>query len=159
MDKNEFIKQYAHAWRIFERVVTDFDADAWYQVGRGVITPARLSLHILMGTKYYLDDFDTAMHYPSGKPFDYDWQNVKTDDLPTQKDIVTCIHEVKLKTEEWLTNLVYSAENEQFPWAGETNLGVVLFLLRHSLFHIGELSSLLSESKDGVVKDHWVKAL
>ncbi len=159
MTKNEFTKQYAHAWRIFEHLVKDFDADAWQQAGRGVITPARLSLHILMGTKYYLDDFTTAMHYPSGKPFDSDWQNVKTDDLPTQNDIVTCTHKVKMQTEEWLSNMDYFAENEAFPWAGETKLGVVIFLLRHSIFHIGELSSLLSESKNDIVKDHWVKAL
>ncbi len=159
MTKNEFIKQYAHAWRIFEGLVKDFDADAWLQAGRGVITPARLSLHILMGTKYYLDDFDTPMHYPSGKPFDHDWKKVKKDDLPTQNDIVTCIPEVKTKTEEWLTNLDYFAENEPFSWTGETNLSVVIFLLRHSLFHIGELSSLLSESKNAKVKDHWVKTL
>ncbi|MCP4595438.1 hypothetical protein [Neptuniibacter sp.] len=159
MNKNEFINQYAHAWRIFERLVKDFDEDAWLKAGRGKIRPARLSLHILMGTKYYLDDFDTPMHYPSGKPFNYDWQKVKIADLPTQNDIVTCIQEVQLKTEEWLTNLDYSAENKPFPWTGETNLSVVLFLLRHSLFHIGELSSLLSESKDGGVKDYWKKTL
>ncbi len=158
MNKSEFINQYGHTWRVFERLVKDFDADAWQQAGRGVIAPVRLSLHILLGTKYYLDDL-TAMHYASGKPFDPDWQNAKTDDLPTQNDIVTCIHEVKMKTEEWLSNMDYFAENESFPWAGETKLGVVIFLLRHSIFHIGELSSLLNESKNGIVEDHWVKSI
>jgi hypothetical protein len=158
MTKNEFINQYAHAWRIFERLVEAFDADAWLHAGRGVITPARLALHILMGTKYYLDDF-TPMEYPSGKPFDHEWQKINNDDLPTQNDILACIPEVKLKTEDWLTNLDLYAENEPYLWAGETNLGVVIFLLRHSLFHIGELSSLLSESKTEKVEDHWVKSL
>jgi hypothetical protein len=51
------------------------------------------------------------------------------------------------------------SENRAFEWAGETKLGVVLFLLRHSLYHIGELSSLLNESKNGDVEDHYVKAL
>ena len=60
----EYIKQFAHAWRIMERLVKDFDPDDWLQAGRGVITPARLSLHILMGTKYYLDDFDSPLVYP-----------------------------------------------------------------------------------------------
>ena len=66
---------------------------------------------------------------------------------------------MKEKTERWLSDLAYGAENKSFPWAGETQLGVVIFLLRHSLFHIGELSSLLNESKNGVVEDHYVKAL
>ncbi len=158
MNKSEFTKQYAHTWRAFERIVQDFDADAWLQAGRGVITPARVSLHTILGTNYYLEDL-TEIHFASGKPFSPDWQDVKTDDLPTQDDIVTCIHETKIKTEKWLSNLDYSALNESFPWAGETMLGVVLFLLRHIIFHVGELSSLLSESKNGSVQDHWVKAL
>ena len=53
----------------------------------------------------------------------------------------------------------YGAENKPFEWAGETKLGVVIFLLRHSLYHIGELSSLLNESKNGAVEDHYVNAL
>jgi hypothetical protein len=52
----------------------------------------------------------------------------------------------------------YSAKNTAFPWAGETRLGVVIFLLRHSLYHLGELSSLLNESKHGDAEDHYVKA-
>jgi hypothetical protein len=53
----------------------------------------------------------------------------------------------------------FGAENRSFDWAGETKLGVVIFLLRHNLYHIGELSSLLNESRNGEAEDHWVKAL
>ena len=158
MIKDEFIQQYAHSWRVFEKLVKDFDADAWLQTGRGAITPPRLALHILLGTQYYLDD-KMPFQYPSGKPFEIDWQKIKTDDLPSQKDILAFIHEMMSKTEKWLIDLEYSAENLSFPWAGKTQLGVVIFLLRHSQYHIGELSSLLNESKDGGVEDHYVKAL
>ena len=74
-------------------------------------------------------------------------------------DIVAFMRAMMVKTEQWLLDLEYGAENKAFPWAGETQLGVVIFLLRHSLFHIGELSSLLNESQAGVVDDHYVKAL
>ena len=158
MNKNEFVQQYGHTWRVFERLVKDFDAEDWLQTGRGAITPARLALHILLGTQYYLDD-KTAFQYPSGKPFEIEWETIKTDDLPSQNDILEFIRETMEKTEKWLFDLEYGAENKSFPWAGETQLGVVIFLLRHNLFHIGELSSLLNESKDGVVQDHYVKAL
>lgn len=61
------------------------------------------------------------------------------------------------KKEKWLTEVDYQAENKKFYWAGETQLGLVLFLLRHTLYHVGELSSLLNESKNGVADDNWVK--
>ena len=126
--------------------------------GAGHLRPARVALHILLGTHYYLED-QTPFQYPSGKPFEIEWQSIKTDDLPTQNDILAYMREMIEKTEKWLTDLDFGAENKPFPWAGATKLGVVLFLLRHSQFHIGELGSLLNESKEGIVEDHYVKAL
>jgi uncharacterized damage-inducible protein DinB len=51
------------------------------------------------------------------------------------------------------------ATNETFPWAGKTKTGLVLFLMRHSVYHLGELSSLLNESRMGNVEDNYVKTL
>ena len=93
MYKNEFIQQYNHTWRIFERLVKDFDADNWLHTGRGAATPARVTLHILLGTQYYLED-KTPFSYPSGTPFDPDWQTINTDDLPTQNDILAFMREM-----------------------------------------------------------------
>ena len=57
----------------------------------------------------------------------------------SKSDIVTCIHEVMMKTEKWLSNKDYSAKIESFPWAGEKKLGVVIFLLRYIIFHIDKV--------------------
>ena len=154
----EFIEQYEHTWRIFEAVVNDFDTDAWITTGRGTTTPARTAFHILQGVKYYMEDSSTIL-FASGKPFDSNWETMNDEDLPSQNDILVCIDELKAKTKKWLSELDFNAENRSFDWAGKTKLGVVIFLLRHSLYHIGELSSLLNESKNGEVDDNWVKAL
>jgi hypothetical protein len=80
-------------------------------------------------------------------------------DLPSQDDILDCIQVLKARTEHWLSEMDFGAKNTAFVWAGESWLGVVIFLLRHTLFHLGELSALLNESKNGMVDDHYVKAL
>lgn len=156
--KTELVKQYAHTWRVFERLVKDFDQDAWIHTGRGAMTPARLASHVLKAVKYYIEDSSTTI-FPSGKPLDCDWVSAKEEDLPSQEDILTCIRDLWNKTEGWLCSMDLSAENRSFEWAGKTRAGVVLFLLRHSLYHIGELSCLLNESRNGDVEDHYVKAL
>jgi len=156
--KTEFITQYGHTWRVFERLVKDFDHNAWIHAGRGTITPARLAFHILKGVKYYIED-PSGMVFASGKSFESNWETVNEEDLPSQGDILICISELKAKTEIWLSKLDFDCENKSFPWAGRTGLGVVIFLLRHSLYHLGELSSLLNESRNGNVEDHYVKAL
>ena len=143
--KTELITQYAHTTRVFERIVKDFDDDAWLHTGRGPITPARLAFHILQGIKYYLEDPSTIV-FASGKPFESNWETAKEENLPSQNDILACINELQVKTERWLSEMDLNSDNGAFEWAGETKLGVVLFLLRHSLYHLGELSSLLNES-------------
>jgi hypothetical protein len=158
MIKTEFIQQYEHTWSVFERMVNDFDDGAWKYTGRGTTTPVRLSFHILKAVKYYLED-SSAIHFVSGKSFESNSETAQDEDLPSQKDILACIDQFREKTEKWLNKLDFNAENKSFGWAGETKLGVVIFLLRHSLFHIGELSSLLNESKNGDVEDHYVNAL
>jgi hypothetical protein len=153
--KAEFISQYAHTWRVFESLVQDFEAEAWFQTGRGAITPVRLSWHILQSVKYYLAD-SAPLQFTSGQSFEGDWATVAESPLPSQADIVACLLEMQVRTEKWLVGMNASAPNEAFPWAGDTQLGVMIFLLRHSLFHLGELSSLLNESKHGQVADHYV---
>jgi hypothetical protein len=156
--KTEFIEQYAHTWRVFVEIVKDFDNDAWLHTGRGTITPARVAFHVLQGVKYYIQDSSTVL-FASGKSFESNWETVPEKDLPSQGDVLACIDELKVKTEKWLSETDLNSENRSFEWAGETRLGVVLFLLRHSLYHIGELSSLLNESRNGNVGDNYVKAL
>jgi hypothetical protein len=156
--KTEFIRQYEHTWRVFEGIVKDFDNDAWIHTGRGTTTPVRIAFHILKGVKYYIEDSTTIL-FASGKSFESNWETVKEENLPSRNDVLTCINELKVKTEKWLSEMDFNSENRSFEWAGETKLGVVLFLLRHNLYHIGELSSLLNESRNGDVEDNYVKAL
>ncbi|MBI9051681.1 MAG: hypothetical protein JEZ00_19815 [Anaerolineaceae bacterium] len=156
--KAEFLKKYAHTWRLFERIVNDFEADAWLHAGRGEITPAGYSLHILQSVKYYIED-TAPIQFESGKLFEPKWHTVSKGDLPSQADIVACMKVFQQKTEQWLNDMDFSAKNTSFNWAGETRLGVVLFNLHHMVFHIGELSALLNESKNGDVEDHYVKSV
>lgn len=150
--------QYRHTWRVFARLAQDFDPAAWLAAGRGAGTPARLSFHILQSTKYYLKD-SQPLAFASGKAFDGKVMDKRDDELPSQQDVVLCIEEMSKSCDAWLAGLDLNAENTAFPWAGKTQFGLALFLLRHTLFHTGELASILNESKHGVVEDHYVAAL
>jgi hypothetical protein len=156
--KTEFISQYGHTWRVFEKIVKDFDRDAWIRAGHGTCVPVRIAFHILQGTKYYFED-STSVLFPSKIAFERSCWETAEEDLPSQKDILACLDEFQIKTEKWLSEMDLGAENKSFEWAGKTKLGVVLFLLRHNLYHIGQLSSLLIESRNGDAEDHYVKAL
>lgn len=154
----ELISQYAHIWRVFERLVDDFDDTAWICTGRKTTTPARLSFHILKATKYYIEDI-SAIEFASGRSFDINCETADEEALPSRSDIIHCIREFAKKTESWIAEMDLSSVNKAFEWAGKTKMGVILFLLKHSVYHLGELSSLLNESKNGEAEDNYVKAL
>jgi hypothetical protein len=159
MMQSEFVSQYSHTWRVFTRLVNDFSDEAWLHTGRNTITPVRLSFHILKATKYYIED-PSDVTFLSGKAFDpTNSETADEDELPSRNDILNCIENFSRKTEKWLFETEYMATNVAFPWAGKTKLAVVIFLLRHSLYHLGELSSLLNESRNGNAEDNYVKAL
>jgi len=156
--KTEVIKQYAHTWRTFAGIVKDFDDDAWLHTGRGALLPFRLAFHILKSTTYYLEDTSTVL-LAAGKPFDGNWQTLEAGELPSQDDILAGIEALQAKTAHWLSEMDFGAENKTFGWAGATHFGVALFLLRHTLYHIGELNALLEESNNGKAEDNFVKTL
>ncbi len=156
--KTELIKQYEHTWRVFERIVDTFDDDAWIHAGRGSCAPVRLAFHLLKSTKYYLQDA-AETPFASGKSFETDWISAKEEDLPSRSDLSAGIAQWRAKTGKWLSDMDLSAANTSFQWAGESKFGVALFLLRHTLYHLGELSSLLNESRNGAVEDLYVKAM
>lgn len=118
----------------------------------------RIAFHILKSTTYYLEDESTVL-FAAGKPFDGNWEAIKEEDWPSQNDIVAGIDALQVKTEKWLSEMDFDAENTTFGWAGATKLGVALFLLGHTLYHVGGLNAFLEESKNGKAEDHFVKAL
>jgi uncharacterized damage-inducible protein DinB len=150
----ELVHQFAHVWRTFTAIVNDFDLPAWQNTGRGVITPARLSFHMLQSIRYYIED-STITEFESGLSFNQNWETAENKTLPSQKDITACAGEFKQLTEEWLRAMDLSADNITFPWAGATKLGLVLFTMRHFTYHMGELSMLLNESCQGNANDNF----
>ena len=156
--KTEVIERYAHTWRMFAGIVKDFDDDAWLYAGKGIVVPVRIAFHLLTATTYYLEDESTVL-LAAGKPFDGNWDAVQEKDWPSQSDILAGIDVLQVKTEQWLSEMDFGAENKTFGWAGATKVGVALFLLSHTLYHVGGLNAFLEESKNGKAEDNFVQTL
>ncbi|MFP4363177.1 MAG: hypothetical protein ACLFR1_04855 [Spirochaetia bacterium] len=156
--KDIFINQYKHFWRTFERIVTDFHEDAWGGTGYALTTPVRLGYHIIQSTKYYIDD-QVPLVYKSGRSISVLSKDLQQADFPTQDDVLFMIQSLSAKTEKWLQSIDFSAPNAKYPWTGGSMLSVVLFLLRHSQHHLGEMNALLNEQEQGNGEDHFAGTL
>ena len=155
--KADILDQFNHTWKIYEGIIRDFDDGAWTNLAHGYIVPARLAFHILKSTLYYLED-SCVLALPSGRQLDGDWLTMELEALPLRSDILHVVDVFRVKTEKWLLEMDLPAQNTAFEWAGQTKMGVVIFLLRHTLYHLGELNALLYESKLGEANDNFIKA-
>lgn len=155
--KADIIEQFNHTWNIYEGIIRDFDDDAWTTLAHGYIVPVRLAFHILKSTLYYLED-SSVLAFPSGRLLDGEWLTMEVEKLPHRLDILQILDVFRGKTEKWLSKMDFAAPNTSFAWAGKTKMGVVIFLLRHTLYHLGEMNALLYESKHGKANDNFIKA-
>ena len=155
--KKEFLNQFDHTWKMFYKMVNDFEKISWTSTGCAYIIPARIAYHLVGGVNYYIEN-ESNEKLISGKRNDWNWETALVDDLPTQGDILSLIHIYKIKTDNWINTLDIEAKNTKFEWTGHTKMSVVLFLLRHMEYHIGELNLLLHISKNGMANDNWMKA-
>ncbi|MBT3275325.1 MAG: hypothetical protein HN368_19375 [Spirochaetales bacterium] len=155
MSREAFLNQYDQTWKILEATIDGYDSESWIHLGLGYMTPVKVAFHILKGFKYYMRE-KSVIEFPSGVSLESDLKNTSDEDLPSQKDMLICLQNLKGKSADWLSNLDLDGNNETFPWAGKSNIGVVIFLLRHTLFHMGELNSLLFVKRDGNLEDNWM---
>lgn len=156
--KDEYINQYRHFWRTFEKVVKDFSKEAWTGSGYELTTPVLTAYHIIKSIKFYISDL-SPVKYRCGKIVNEKRENLKKADLPAKEDIIFLINNMSGKTDNWIQNIDFTKENTEFDWTGKTNLSVVLFLLKHSQYHLGEINVLLNEYKEGKAEDHFAHSL
>ncbi|MBN1500164.1 MAG: hypothetical protein JW982_08415 [Spirochaetes bacterium] len=155
--KEELLNQYSHTWKMFFCMVSDFDDVSWTNTGCSYIIPARISYHIIGGVNYYIEN-EQPVELQSGKNNDWNWEKGEIENQPTREDIKDLIGKYKVWTEKWIQEMNFEDSNTKFEWTGENKISVVLFLLRHMEYHIGELNLLLNISRNGEANDNWIKA-
>ena len=156
--RNEIINQYSHFWRTYRSICTDFNRESWKKLGFGLTQADRLAIHILQSTIFYIEG-KTPLVCSDGALIDTHSSELEKKDLPDLDIILYILDEVEKKTESWIKNIDFDCKNEEFPWTGETAASVVLFVLRHSQHHLGEMNALLNQQLKGNAEDNFARQL
>lgn len=150
--KETAIKQFEQFYRMFACMVNDYDDEAWFTMGHKRTTAYVLAFHILDSTKYYIQD-SSAFVLENGESITGDGP------YPSQKitraDILKNISIQKNTIDSWINRIDFDASQTDYPWTGPDMESVVLFIIRHNTFHLGEFSALLNEYKKGDAKDNF----
>lgn len=156
--KQTLIEQYRHQWRMLEATVQEFSDEAWLNTGYALTTPPLTAYHIFSAVRRYAD---AEMEFTRS---DGSVLQERRGDLDkavplTRSEILANIPVFSTALESWLESINLDAPNTEHPWSGPTKGSFVLFLLRHSDYHLGELGALLNQALEGKASDHFANTV
>jgi hypothetical protein len=106
--------------------------------------------HALETIEFYLSE-KTGGQFPWGHRFGVDWENERPDHVPSRDEMRAYQGDV-----EQLVRQVLSAKSDEdlrapeaiAPWTGKLYLGKLLYLMRHTQQHIGDMNRVLRLNGD-----------
>ncbi|AEE15535.1 hypothetical protein [Treponema brennaborense] len=152
--KENYIKQFEQFYRMFSDIVNGFSDDAWVSVGHKLTVPQKLSFHILQSTKFYMTDTSNFEECNGNTGLCHDYK-IDNNFSIKKEEIIINIKKQYEKIKNWIENIDLNEKNEKFPWTGKDIESVVIFISRHSYYHLGELNCLLNENLLGEGDDFF----
>lgn len=136
--------QFGNAWDMLAEAVKNFTANQWRSGDIDYSIPARIAYHAIETVDYYLRDDLTAFKW--GWRFGIDWEGASPSQLPDQRATLAYLHEIRRQSAAWLASLGDEGLlriDKAFHAEAMSNLDRVLYVLRHTHQHVGEICAEL----------------
>jgi hypothetical protein len=152
---DDLADQYARAYKMLYTVIDNIPTDKWTSGLTEACIPARIAYHTIEGLDFFLSDKPPS-DFPWGQQFNGSWEDLPEQSLPTKEEIVTYLKETQERVVDYFqaaTDDVLLEAFDLYGWSGTTKLGQLVYALRHTMHHQGELAALQLYS--GVEGDSW----
>lgn len=144
--------QYQRALKMFREAVTAFPVDEWRKGEIDYLRPAGVAYHVVECIDFYTGN-QPPDKFAWGGHFDVDWEDINSDRLPSQEQLITYLDEVEDKLQEWFSKTDLLAVETLFPWTGTIILGRAIYNLRNIQHHLSEMS--LELTRRGYQSPEW----
>jgi uncharacterized damage-inducible protein DinB len=147
-------EQFSRTWEMTREIVTQCPEDHWRNGGVPRHVPARWVLHAVETADFYARPGNGGWTW--GDRFGVDWKTARPDELPSREDMLAYLEEVRRRLDTWLRA---AADDEllrkrsDFAWTGASLLARLLYLLRHTQHHVGQVNQILKSQ--GVPLSKW----
>jgi hypothetical protein len=145
--------QWARTWSMWEEMIQSIPDEEWARGEIDYLIPARHLIHVTVGEDVFsantpLDEFDQSKWF--GVPA---WETAASD-LPSKEIALGRLAVFRSTVEARLSQLTDEAllePEEAHPWTGQTRMSKILFSLRHTQHHLGEINAeLIRRGIEGV---------
>ena len=137
--------QWARTWSMWEEMIQSIPDEEWVRGEIDYLIPARHLIHVTVGEDFFsadtpLNESDQTRWF--GVPA---WETAASD-LPGKEAALSKLAVFKSTVESRLSRLTDEAllaPEQIHPWTGQTRLSKILFSLRHTQHHLGEINAEL----------------
>ena len=138
------VDQFERLWMMLREAVNNCPDEEWKRdAGHWFLIPSRLAYHTIETVDSYSRDSPEKMDW-AGR-FGADWETKEAEKLPDREAILDYLEEIRGSLKGKLHTMSDAAllAGHAFPWTGATVLERMIYALRHSMFHLGQIQAEL----------------
>ena len=152
-------RQLEATWKQWRKAIEQIPADHWRSGEIDYLIPARHALHVINTVDGYCRDepaesWNSLAETHFGRSVD--WEGTPADELPDQAEILEYLEVVQARTAQWLSSMSDEqllAPQDAFPWTGPNLLSRMIYVIRNSQDHTGQLNAELR--RRGLPRSTW----
>jgi hypothetical protein len=134
--------QFDRMWMMLREAIANCPDEEWKRDGgHWFLVPSRLAYHTVETVDSYCHNSPQEMDW--GGRFGIDWESRDTERLPDREAMLAYLEEVQRSLEGMLRSMRDRAllAGHAFPWTGATIMERMIYTLRHSMFHLGQVQA------------------
>ena len=141
---NGLADQFERMWLMLREAIVNCPYEEWKRdAGHWFLIPSRLAYHTIETVDFYRRESPQAMDW-AGR-LGVDWETKDSGTLPDRKLMLSYLEEIQGSLGEKLRSMPDEAllAGHAFPWTGVTVLERMIYTMRHSMFHLGQIQAEL----------------
>ena len=152
-------RQLEATWKQWRKAIEGIPAEEWCAGDIDYLIPARHALHVINTVDGYCRDtpaesWNGLAEAHFGRALD--WEGTPAGELPGQDECLAYLEAVRERTRDWLAGLGDEgllAPQQAFPWTGPNVLSRLIYVIRNSQDHTGQLNTELRHR--GLPRSTW----
>lgn len=136
--------QFERMWIMLREAIGNCPDEEWKRdAGHWFLIPSRLAYHTIETVDFYGRESPVEMDW--ARRFGADWETKEAEKLPDREPILDYLEEIRGSLGGKLRSMSDEAflAGHAFPWTGATVLERMIYTLRHSMFHAGQIQAEL----------------
>jgi uncharacterized damage-inducible protein DinB len=142
---DELLNHFERQFKTLDTVYDRANDAAWAHADQRVKGIWQWMAHLLETIEFYLDRYG-GDDFPWGHRFNLDWEDDKAQSIPNREAMHAYQEDVRAFTTAVLgskTDVDLLAPESTHPWTGQAYLGKLLYVMRHTQQHIGDINRVL----------------